>query len=159
MRRTFIPLLQRKASAFSCQVLQEDFWIFRKAIYTLLFRRYSHSCQPFTQRNYLRRQILYVTPHQSVRVSFITVLGYDKRWTETQKSFCLFFFCVWWCPIFFLLWLNLHMQQPSSKNKHPSWKIRPWMPTLKICKRFFFFFQMSFRQLFPRSSFIRRSTV
>lgn len=25
MRRTFIPLLQRKASAFSCQVLREDF--------------------------------------------------------------------------------------------------------------------------------------
>lgn len=102
MRRTFIPLLQRKASAFSCQVLLEDFWSFCKAIYTLLLRRYSNSCPPFTPRNYLRCQILYVTPHQSVRVSFITLLGYDKRWTETQKSFCLVFFLwVWWCPIFF----------------------------------------------------------
>lgn len=77
-------------------------WIFCEAIYTLLFRRYSHCCQPFTQCNYLQRQMLYVTPHQSVCGS--------ASWTETQKSFvvvCLFF--LWGCVVLFyefLLWVN-----------------------------------------------------
>lgn len=140
MRRTFIPLLQRETSRLLPSAAG-GLWIFCKAIYTLLFRRYSRSCQPLTQSNYLWCQILYGTPHQSQRVSFITVLGYDKRRTETQKSFCLFFFvcgALFFFFFFFSGWISIRNNY-RPKTRIDLGKLDPGCPHSKSRNIFFFF--------------------